>query len=149
MTDVSQELVAILPHTGELVSLEDAAACAIATERIRTLEGKLRMVKRELADAIFRIASKQGKSSLNLPGVNVSVSRKKEIEWDLEILERLREAGLPEERWSELVETRVEYKVSANVARQLASINEEYQAIIEEARNDVYGNPSVGDIEIL
>lgn len=144
-----QELVAILPHTGELVSLEDAKQCAIALDRIRTLEGQLRMVKRELSEAIFQAASKSGKGTLHLPGVNVSVSRKKEITWDLELLGKLQEMELPEERWNELVETRVDYKVNANVAKQIAAINPEYAKVIDEARTDLYGNPSVGDIEIL
>jgi hypothetical protein len=76
-------------------------------------------------------------------GWRAEVTMGNRIEWDMEVLERLRDAGLPEERWDALVRPQVEYKVSARVADQIAKANPEYAVIVARARTDVEATPRV------
>lgn len=57
--------------------------------------------------------------------------------WDIEILGELRALGLPEERMDQLITAEITYKVNTNVAKQLASVNPAYAAVIERAKSQV------------
>lgn len=136
--------VLVNPVTGELVLLTDAAACAHALEAIRETENRLREAKAELSRAVAEIASQRGTRTLEIgQGWRAVVSHPRQIEWDMEVLERLRDAGLPEDRWDALVAEEVTYKVSARVAEQIAGANPEYARIIDRARTDAERPPTV------
>lgn len=132
---VSTELA--IPATGELVSLEDAPACARVLNELALLETKIREAKRMLREALIAESQRQGTKTLHLAGGLVArIKTKKDIVWDLEELEKLRDLGLPEQRFNELVRETTEYKVSAQVANQLAGANPDYKQVIERARED-------------
>ena len=134
------------PATGELTSLDDAAACLRALAEVRELEDQLKFAKRVLSDAIADEAARQGTKTLRFPGITATVSNRKEIQWDLEVLERLLEAGLPGERYADLIKTEVTYKVSVREADRIAGANPAYNEIILKARTDFEGSPYVGSI---
>lgn len=136
------------PITGELIRVDDPRECAVAIAELRDLEDRIKEVKRVLGATLIEEARKQGvKGTLRVPGAEVTISRKKEIVWDLELLAELHEAGLPEARWDELVRTTVEQKVNANVAKQLAGANDDYRTILEAARTDFEGEPYVSSVK--
>jgi len=121
----------VLPHTMEIVSLEDARRCAVALNEIRLLEARLREAKQDLTRAILLESERQGSKTLYLDeGVKVVVSGGKEVDWDFDVLERLRDAGLPEDRYDALVRATVTYRVDARTADQISRANPEYARII-------------------
>jgi hypothetical protein len=65
------------------------------------------------------------------------------IIWDHEVLEELREEGLPEARFNELVVPEVTYKVNRSVANSIAKSNPVYGEIIERAQERHEKSPSV------
>jgi hypothetical protein len=135
---VSTELA--LPATGELIDLADAPAVARAYTELAYLETRIRESKRVLRDALIAESRRRGTKTLRLAGGLVArIKTKKDIVWDLEELEKLHELGLPEERYNELVQETVSYKVSAVVAKQIAGANEDYAKVIEQARTDTEG----------
>lgn len=134
----------VLPHSGEVVPLDDPLGCATALDEIRTLEARLREAKTALSRSIADEAARQGTKTLRLgDGVTAKVTVGREIVWDLDELQKLRDAGLPEERFDALVTTEVTYKVSAGEAKRIAGANPEYARIIERARDDVERAPTV------
>ena len=80
---------------------------------------------------------RQGTKTLHLPAGTATISGGTELVWDFDTLEQLREIGLPEQRYRELVVETVSYKVDARVAKQLAAANPEYARIIEAAQSTV------------
>lgn len=129
----SQALV--LPHTGELISLEELPKVASALDAIRAHEAQLREVKQILTEALVEESRRQGSKTLRLDYLTVEIGGGTTVEWDIEVLHRLQDAGLPEERFDALVRTEVTYKVSAAEAKRISS-NPEYARIIELARTE-------------
>lgn len=141
VTPMSTDLV--IPFTGEVVSLEDPAQCAKVFGEIKELEYKLRELKGYLSRALMEASRLQGTKTLHYPGVDVKISTPNDLSWDYEILLELQDAGLPEERFNELVMTEITYKVQGNVAKQLSASNPVYAEIIERAKTQVPKLPSV------
>lgn len=81
-------------------------------------------------------ASRQGTKTLHLSNANVSVSGGSQVEWDVEELNKLLYAGLPVERFDDLVTVIVSYKVNAAVAKQISAANPDYAEIISKARSE-------------
>lgn len=127
----------VVPTTGEVLDLEDAPGCLRVLSEIRQLEQDLRSAKAALTDALAAEFSRQGTKTLELNGVKAVLGGGSEIVWDVEVLDELRELGLPEERMNELVTTEVSYKVNANVAKAIASANPEYAEIVERAKSTI------------
>jgi histone H3/H4 len=124
--------------SGELIPATDTPRIAAYLADIRELErGPLKDAKRACAIILEDELRRQGIKTVHYGRLDVTMSEEKEIVWDMEILEELREAGLPEERFGELVKEEVSYKVSAAVAKQIAAANETYAEIIGRARTDV------------
>jgi hypothetical protein len=124
----------VVPHTGEVLPLEDPARCALLYQEIRELEYRLRDTRAALADALIEESAKQGTKTLHFPGVEAKITGGNETSWDYEVLLELQDAGLPEERFTELVHPEVEYKVNGLVARSIAGSNPVYAEIIERAK---------------
>jgi hypothetical protein len=139
----SQELA--IPGTGELVRLEDAISCAQALDALRKHEQDVREAKTILQRAIFEVAKQRGVRSITLPdGRRADVKGDIEIVYDAEAIERgLREAGMPEDRISEIIEETVSYRVRVVEAKKAAAANPEYAAVIEAGKNEVPTRPSV------
>jgi hypothetical protein len=127
-----------IPGTGELVDLSDTPACVAALDALRNYESLIREAKATLTRAVIEEATRQGVRSIELPdGSRAEVSPPSEIVWDAELLEdRLREAGMPEERISQIVEQTVMLKVKTVEAKKAAAANPEYASAVEEARSE-------------
>lgn len=128
---MGEELV--LPTSGEIISLDDADACAGAIDEIREQESRLREAKGILTSALQEVFTKNGAKTLDLQNHRIELRGGPSVIWDVEALERLRELGLPEERFNELVTAEVTYKVNANEAKRIA-MNPDYAEVIEAAR---------------
>lgn len=127
-----------IPGTGELVDLSDTPACVAALDALRNYESLIREAKATLSRAVIEEATRQGVRSLELPnGDRAEISPASEIVWDAELLEeRLRDAGMPEERISQIVEQTVTLKVKTGEAKKAAAANPEYASAVEEARSE-------------
>lgn len=135
MSETSLELV--VPTTGEVISLDDPSGCLRALTEIRDLEAKLRDAKGALTEALSAEFSRLGTKTIELDGVKVELKGGSETVWDVEVLERLRDLGLPDERMAALVTTEITYKVNASVAKQIAAANEQYAEVIERAKSTI------------
>lgn len=145
MSEPGTDLV-LIPHTGELVNLDDPSACAVALDELRTLEGKIKDLKATLADAISQYAEHAGAGkTLNLTGgVRAILRNDKQVVWDAQQLETdLRAAGMPEERIREIVVEEVSYKVAANEAKKAASVNQAYAQAVADARHEIPQRASI------
>jgi hypothetical protein len=134
---VTADTALVLPHSGELINLNDAPVVAGHLRELRDLESKIREAKGILTEALAAEAQRQGKKTLYLDTGKVEITGGPEsyLQWDLDILEELLKAGLPEERWNELVTVEVSYKVDAAVAKQIEGAgNSDYALIVGRAR---------------
>ena len=133
----------VVPSSGEVISLEDPAACVKVLSEIRELESRLREAKGALTHALTYEFSRQGTKTLELNGVKATLGPDSEIVWDIEVLNELRGLGLPEERMDALVTAEVTYKVNGSVAKQIAGANNEYADVIERAKGRLPKTPYV------
>lgn len=128
--------MALVPVTGELVDLSDTQKVAAAWRTVKEAQDALRAARAELDAALIAESRRRGTKTFRLQdGLKVEVTGGAEIQWDMEVLDELREVGLPEERFGELVAETVEYKVSSAVARQLEGASDVYAEIIGRARS--------------
>lgn len=142
MTETGTDL--ILPHSGELVSLDDTAAVARALTELRELEHRIKDLKAMLTDAVVDETRRQGAKTLHLGDLSVEVKGGERVLWDAQALETdLRALGMPEQRIREIVVEEVLYTVSAAKARQAARANDQYSDAIESARTVIETRPSV------
>ena len=147
MTDeqTSQEMVSagtslVLPHTGEIIDLRNPRECAEAVEGLRALKARIDDLVRQLTDAVAVVSEERG----GLDGTGAVLKTSDEIRWDVQILrELLHPAGLPTDRWDELVTQTVDYKVDARVAARIAKANPVYAEIIDRACTRTPRRPSV------
>lgn len=133
----------VVPFSGEVVALDDPEHCAKILGEIRELETKLRELKGYLGNALMEESRRQGTKTMHFPGLEVKINTPTEISWDYEVLAELQEAGLPEERFNDLVMMEVNYKVNGSVAKSISSSNEVYAEIISRAQTRVPRSPSV------
>lgn len=133
---MSEELA--IPGTGELVDLSDTPACVAALDALRNYESLIREAKATLTRAVIEEATRQGVRSIELPdGSRAEISPASEIIWDAEGMEEgLREAGMPEERISQIIEQTVTLKVKTAEAKKAAAANPEYARVVGEARSE-------------
>lgn len=141
---VVAESTEVVLHTGEVILLSDLPACARAVEEIRDLEYRLRQMKNELTRPFVEETEKRGSKTLRWgEDLEVVVSASETVEWDVTELAKLQDAGLPDDRYDELVKAEVTYKVSAREATRIAGANEQYAEIIERAKTLVPKNPTL------
>lgn len=138
---MGQELV--VPESGEIVFLEDPLACARVLYEIADLEQRIKDLKGALRETLFKESEIQGTKTLHLGGLDAVISTPSVTAWDYKILRELLKAGLPKERFAELVQKEVSYKVNGSVARQIKGASEVYAEIIERAQTKIPRNPSV------
>lgn len=134
-TEVAVNLVH--PLTGELIKPSETRKVADTIEDLRAHRHALQTYIDEFTEALVEHSRQIGAKTFSAGGRTVVVSADKELQWDVTILNELIEAGLPEERFSELVTTEVTYKINAAVAKQIESASDEYATIIQRARSYV------------
>lgn len=125
------------PVTGELLDLSDAPAAAQFIANVKTLEERLRELRRFAERTIVEESRRLGKKTFTIGTAKIVIGGGPATEYDVEILTELVAAGLPEERFLEVVPLVCEYKPKAADLKQLASANETYKAIIDRARKTV------------
>lgn len=103
----------------------------------RELRARMMGLVKDCEAVLLDESRRQGTKTLHLPGGTATITGGSELEWDLGTLLDLKDLGLPDDRYAELVvETRT-YKVDARVAKQLESANPAYGEVIERARSTV------------
>jgi hypothetical protein len=132
VTQRPAEVVHVL--TGELIPASDANALAGYLKDLRDLRARAWDQVRIVEDLLVEEAERQGTKTLHLEGATAKVTSGPELQWDTSVLEELKDAGLPDERWNALVSIVQTFKVDARVAKQLET-SSRYRGIIERARS--------------
>ena len=128
----------VVPWTGEVVSLAEPAQVCRALDQVRELKRELDHVRAVLEDALRQESERQGTKTLHLDGLTAVVSGGEKVEYDhLELIDELRDLGLPEQRIGDLVVETITYRVDQRVAKQLAGANPRYAEAIERHRHVV------------
>lgn len=128
------------PITGEAVERDDVRGLVELVLNVRELEAALRACKSAATDAFAEECSRRGVKTVEVPGsagspaVKVELKTGTETQWDVERLRDLLAAGLPEDRFNQLVRETVEYKVDGRIAAQIAGSNPDYARIIDSAK---------------
>ncbi len=133
-TDVALPDELLDPISGELIPTRDTAAVADTLVHLRHLKDTVQAAISAFSEAVIAESRRQGTKTLNVGDMTLKVSADHELVWDIELLQMLTEAGLPPERYAELVIEEVSYRVNANVAKQLAGASPEYAEIINAAK---------------
>lgn len=133
----------IFPVTGQIVSRDNPEECLRVLMEIRTLEDRLRELKRDLKEAVVGYSRDVGNKTISFNEITASVIIPSATSWDIEVLEELIAAGLPEDRYQDLVQPEISYKVNGSVARSIAASNEKYGEIIDRAKTVIYREPNV------
>lgn len=136
-TEVAVPDEVLNPITGEMIPATDLDKCAEAIDMIRDWKQRIATASAALTEVFIEASRVQGTRTLTAAGMKVEVSSDNEIEWDFEELGKLRDIGLPEQRFDELIRPTITYKVDGRVAAQLAGSNPEYKRIIENAKNRI------------
>lgn len=127
------------------VDLNDVVACATLLDDIRQLEAQLASAKSRLTGAIVERAKVDGETAYDLPNrmrATITSGRRSSVAAD--VLEaKLREAGMPEARISEIVQEEVSYKVDLRAAKKAGTANPDYKAALEAATTTHDAQPSV------
>jgi hypothetical protein len=128
----------VVPLTGQVVDLTRPVEVAGALQDVREVKRQLDEL-RSLLEGVLRLeALRQGTKTLHLGPLDAVISGGERSEYDAELLsERLRDAGLPEDRLAEAVVQTVSYKVDQRVLRQLAAANPAYKTAVDKSRTVV------------
>jgi hypothetical protein len=135
-TELVRPAVLLDVRTGELVEAtpDKAAELLIVARQFRS---QILDSVKACEYVLLEESKRQGTKTLHYPGGTATITGGSELDWDFEVLNELRAAGLPEERYDELVVATVTFKVNAAVSKQLASANPDYAQIIERARGTI------------
>lgn len=121
-------------RTGELVQATPAKATELIVAA-REMRGRLLGLVKDCEAVLLDESRKQGTKTLHYPEGKAEITGGQELIWNLDILLQLRDRGLPEDRYNELVVATVTYKVNAAVAKQLEGANPAYAEVIGMARS--------------
>jgi len=137
MSGTDLELVAQIVdiRTGEIVPATDANRVADILKHLKDYRTQIGHAIRQCETALIETSKERGTKTLHLDGVEVQISGGPALQWDVEILEELSAAGLPDDRYTELVTIEQTYKVNASVAKSIAASNPVYAEIVERARS--------------
>lgn len=141
-TELAVPPILLDPQTGQALEVNPENA-AVVLHRIKDLYALIRDAKEMATHVLLDEMRRQGLKTMNVGGLKVEQRTSKEIHWNLELLEELRKAGLPEERYNDLVRETVSYHVNANEAKRIAAANDTYRSIIEAARTDHERTPTI------
>jgi hypothetical protein len=140
---VSTDLVVTAPtelvdaRTGEILPATPANALTLL-DAARDMRARLMDLVKDCELVLLEESRRQGTKTLHVDGVGTAeITGGSELSWDLETLLELRDLGLPEDRYDELVVATVTYRVDARVAKQLEAANERYAEVIDRARSRI------------
>lgn len=121
-------------RTGELVDAtpENAADLLNIAREMRT---RLLDLVKDCEAVLIAESRRQGTKTLHLAASTITVSGGTETVYDVGELGKLLGLGLPPDRFAELVQETVSYKIDARVAKQLEASNDAYAAVIRRARS--------------
>jgi hypothetical protein len=124
----------VAPGTGEVLAIETADEAVAALDYLRTLESDISLAKRHATERLTELALLYGKNTMPVSGGRkVSLSTGTSTTYDADaIYAALIDAGMPEERIEEIIETTVTHRVRAAQAKQAAGANPAYREIIEK-----------------
>jgi len=120
----------VLP-SGELVDPDDLDGLVRAYQELRAQRNELGDVMGAIRDCLVAESTKRGSRQLEAKTGNVEIQVRNEYTWHPERLEKLKQMGLPADRYSEMVTYYP--KVKARVAFSIAKTNPEYAATIDDA----------------
>lgn len=145
MTEIERApaATALVPLTGEVLDLTDPVQVARVRRELRDARGYIDEFNRTLDHVLLEESRRLGKKTIRLGDYTATIGPDSELSWDVTVLVELLAAGLPKERYDELVEEIVDYKVSAAVASQIEKANPEYAEIIGRARQRIPKRPTV------
>jgi ribosomal protein L21E len=123
----------VVPGSGEVVDLANPDDATRAWLVLDELGRKVNDAKTFVKRALVQHARDSGGLTMRTAAGEVKVGEPVDITWNLSVLRELRAAGLPDNRWHELVTETVSVKVSATVAKQIAKAKPEYADIIGRA----------------
>jgi len=136
--EVELRSTVVVPLLGLAVDPYELDEVAEALESVRQAKRMLDESRGELEWLLAEAAKRRGTKTLHLSKADVAIRGGPETVYDIEVLAQLQEVGLPEDRYNQLVKTRVEYRVDRNVVRQLlGSGNPDYSRIIDKAASEV------------
>lgn len=122
------------PISGELVLTSDIDRVAVTLDQLKQHRQRVNEAIAEFTFPLLLASRQQGTKTLRAGGLTFAISSGFDLTWDTEVLLELLDAGLPQERYDELVTQTVEFKVNGSVARALSGSNPAYAEIIERAR---------------
>jgi hypothetical protein len=122
-------------RTGELVPATPENAVELLAAA-RDMRSRILNLVKDCEAVLLDESRRQGTKTLRYGNTTATVTGGTEIVWNLDILQELRNRGLPEERYDELVVATVTYKVDARVAKQLETSNPAYAEVIRMARSE-------------
>lgn len=125
------------PFTGELVDVSDPKVAAEFLDALRGSKDAIDRIIRGVTEIALAEFERRGTKTINAGRWELKKAEQVSYEWDDEVLQELLDAGLPKERWQELVKETVTTKVSQQTAKELEAANPAYKAIIERARKRV------------
>lgn len=131
-------------RTGELVPAADIPRVADILRHLREYKDSILAAIKLCEAAIVEESRRTGTKTLHLDGAEVTITGGPRLSWDVSVLEELRDVGLPDERFADLVVIEQTYKVNAAVAKQIEAANPVYGEIVGRARSYVDGPLRVG-----
>ena len=123
-------------RTGELVPATPQNAAELL-HAARELRAKMMGLVKDCEAVLLDESRRQGTKTLHLEHGTAEITGGTALEWDLGTLLDLKDLGLPDDRYDQLVVATTTYKVDARVAKQLEAANPEYAEVIGRARNYV------------
>ena len=137
MTDLVQITELLDVQTGEILPATTTNAARVITAA-RDMRTRINDVVAQATAWLAEESARQGTKTLHAGSSSVVLSGGPTDEYDpLELMNYLRNAGLPEQRVDDAVTTIIDYKVNRSVLRQLAAANPEYADAIEQAKRTV------------
>lgn len=131
------------PFTGSLVDVSDPMAAAEFLDALRGSKDTITKIIHAVEEIQRAEFERQGTKTIHAGRWDLTLEPQVAYVWDEQVLQELLDAGLPEERYRDLVKTTVSVKVSQDQAKRIESANERYADIIERARTRVEKAPRV------
>ncbi len=137
MTDLVPITELLDVQTGEILPATTTNAARVITAA-RDMRTRINDVVAQATAWLAEESARQGTKTLHAGASSIVLSGGPTDEYDpLELMNYLRNAGLPEQRVDDAVTTIIDYKVNRSVLRQLAAANPEYADAIEQAKRTV------------